>query len=51
LAEAVVDVVRERDKWFARREEISRRARSRYSSEAMARGLIEAIEAVAGGAA
>ena len=51
LAEAVVGVFRERDKWLARREEISRRARTRYSSEAMARGLIDALEAVARGAA
>jgi glycosyltransferase involved in cell wall biosynthesis len=51
LAGALVGVFRERDKWFARRDEISGRARSRYSSETMARGLIDAIEAVGGGAA
>lgn len=51
LAATVVDVFRERDKWLARRDEISCRARSRYSSEAMARGLLEALQAVARGAA
>ena len=51
LVAAVLRVSRERDAWLARREEISRRARSRYSSEAMARGLVDALEAVARGAA
>jgi glycosyltransferase involved in cell wall biosynthesis len=51
LVEAVVGVFRERDKWLARREEISRCARTRYSSEAMARGLVDALEAVTHGAA
>lgn len=46
LVAAVIDVFRERKAWFACREEISRVARGRYSCEAMARGFIDALEAV-----
>lgn len=47
LAAAVADVFNERTTWLARRAEISCVARSRYSSEAMARGLVDALQAVA----
>ena len=47
LTKAVVTVVGEGDAWFARREQISRVARSRYSSEAMAEGFSDALTAVA----
>lgn len=51
LAAAIVGAFNERTTWLAHREEISRVARSRYSSEAMARGLVDALQAVARDAA
>lgn len=49
LARAIAEVVEDRAAWLASRPEISAEARSRYSSEAMADGLVHALEAVARG--
>lgn len=51
LAVAISDIFRKRDEWLTRRVAISHRARSRYSSEAMAQGLVDALQAVARDAA
>jgi glycosyltransferase involved in cell wall biosynthesis len=47
LAAAMARVAAERDRWLARRDEISADCAARYSAEAMAERMLEAIEAAA----
>lgn len=47
LARTLVTIANARNEWFARREEISRDCRQRYSAEAMADGFLTAVATVA----